>query len=145
MLCAISCTCVKTVLVDLFISCINVLSTSTIVVNVLTCNSNQFVYINLTEMMESSTFKRFASSVDNILENLEDVDLTAADDDEIPQELLLGKQQLSELGSDSAKIKALGIFNKVRRVYYKHLMFYQACQFSMVTLTSSLWFTVFIK
>nr|XP_023664180.1 nipped-B-like protein [Paramormyrops kingsleyae] len=62
------------------------------------------------EMMDSSTFKRFAASVDNILENLEDVDFTAlADDDEIPQELLLGKHQLSELGSESAKIKAMGI------------------------------------
>lgn len=36
------------------------------------------------------------------------------DDDEIPQELLLGKHQLSELGSDSAKIKAMGAFNKVK-------------------------------
>uniref|UniRef100_A0A3Q4MC51 Nipped-B protein n=1 Tax=Neolamprologus brichardi TaxID=32507 RepID=A0A3Q4MC51_NEOBR len=68
--------------------------------------------VNLTEMMDSSTFKRFASNIDSVLENLEDVDLTAADDDEIPQELLLGKQQLSELGSDSAKIKAMGISNK---------------------------------
>uniref|UniRef100_A0A3Q1BMG9 Nipped-B protein n=1 Tax=Amphiprion ocellaris TaxID=80972 RepID=A0A3Q1BMG9_AMPOC len=66
----------------------------------------------LREMMDSSTFKRFASSVDNILETLEDVDLTAADDDEIPQEILLGTQQLSELGSNSAKLKAMGIFNK---------------------------------
>lgn len=97
--------------------------------------------------MDSSTFKRFMASVDNILENLEDVDLTAAgkgpalhsfqsswnllrswkngevitlcpqtDDDEIPEELLLGKHQLSELGSDSSKIKAMGIFNKVRGV-----------------------------
>lgn len=32
---------------------------------------------NLTEKMDSSTFKRFAASVDNILENLEDIDLTA--------------------------------------------------------------------
>uniref|UniRef100_A0AAX7V7Q7 Nipped-B protein n=1 Tax=Astatotilapia calliptera TaxID=8154 RepID=A0AAX7V7Q7_ASTCA len=65
------------------------------------------------EMMDSSTFKRFASNIDSVLENLEDVDLTAAgNDDEIPQELLLGKQQLSELGSDSAKIKAMGISNK---------------------------------
>ncbi|XP_040014225.1 nipped-B-like protein isoform X2 [Xiphias gladius] len=64
------------------------------------------------EMMDSSTFKRFIANVDNILENLEDVDLTATDDDEIPQELLLGKHQLSELGSHSAKIKAMGIFNK---------------------------------
>uniref|UniRef100_M3ZSI3 Nipped-B protein n=1 Tax=Xiphophorus maculatus TaxID=8083 RepID=M3ZSI3_XIPMA len=63
------------------------------------------------EKMDSSAFKRFANSVDNILESLEDVDLTA-EDDEIPQELLLGKQQLNELGSDSTKIKAMGVFNK---------------------------------
>ncbi|XP_041815980.1 nipped-B-like protein isoform X1 [Chelmon rostratus] len=64
------------------------------------------------EFMDSSTCKRFAASLDNILENLEDADLTAADDEEIPEELLLGKHQLSELGSDSAKIKDMGIFNK---------------------------------
>uniref|UniRef100_A0A673IU30 Nipped-B protein n=1 Tax=Sinocyclocheilus rhinocerous TaxID=307959 RepID=A0A673IU30_9TELE len=61
------------------------------------------------EMMDSSTFKRFSLSIDNILENLEDVDFNGQDDDEIPQELLLGKQQLNELGSESAKIKAMGI------------------------------------
>ncbi|RVE65832.1 hypothetical protein OJAV_G00120330 [Oryzias javanicus] len=66
------------------------------------------------EMMDSSTFKRFTASMDNILESLEDVDLngTDDDDDEIPPELLLGKQQLSELSSDSNKIKMMGIFNK---------------------------------
>lgn len=37
----------------------------------------------------------------------------AADDDEIPEELLLGKHQLSELSSESAKIKAMGIMHKV--------------------------------
>uniref|UniRef100_A0A8C9SUX1 Nipped-B protein n=1 Tax=Scleropages formosus TaxID=113540 RepID=A0A8C9SUX1_SCLFO len=69
------------------------------------------------EMMDSSTFKRFSGSVDNILENLEDMDFTAlADDDEIPQELLLGKHQLSELASESAKIKAMGITNKLVKV-----------------------------
>ncbi|CAB1318327.1 unnamed protein product, partial [Coregonus sp. 'balchen'] len=61
------------------------------------------------ELMDSSTFKRFSASVDNILESLEDIDFKAMDDDEIPQELLLGKHQLSELGSESAKIKAMGI------------------------------------
>uniref|UniRef100_A0AAY4E5F7 Nipped-B protein n=1 Tax=Denticeps clupeoides TaxID=299321 RepID=A0AAY4E5F7_9TELE len=62
------------------------------------------------EMMDSSTFKRFSASLDNILDNLDDVDFTAlANDDEIPQELLLGKHQLSELASESAKIKAMGI------------------------------------
>uniref|UniRef100_A0A672ZDI7 Nipped-B protein n=1 Tax=Sphaeramia orbicularis TaxID=375764 RepID=A0A672ZDI7_9TELE len=71
------------------------------------------LFIYPTEMMDSSTFKRFTASVDTILENLEDVDLTAIDDDEIPQELLLGKHQLSELGTDSAKIKTMGIFNKL--------------------------------
>ncbi|XP_036262077.1 nipped-B-like protein isoform X3 [Molothrus ater] len=66
------------------------------------------------EMMDSSTFKRFAASIENILENLEDMDFTAfGDDDEIPQELLLGKHQLSELGSESAKIKAMGIMDKL--------------------------------
>lgn len=39
---------------------------------------------------------------------------SAADDDELPQELLLGKHQLSELGSESAKIKAMGITCRVR-------------------------------
>ncbi|XP_041957003.1 nipped-B-like protein A isoform X1 [Alosa sapidissima] len=65
------------------------------------------------EMMESSTFKRFIASLDSILENLEDVDFSIQDDDEIPQELLLGKQQLSELASESAKIKAMGITCKI--------------------------------
>ncbi|XP_076586328.1 nipped-B-like protein A isoform X3 [Chaetodon auriga] len=66
------------------------------------------------ELMDSSTFKRFLASIDNILENLEDVDFTTmADDDEIPQELLLGKHQLSELGSESAKIKAMGISSRI--------------------------------
>ncbi|EMP30281.1 Nipped-B-like protein, partial [Chelonia mydas] len=65
------------------------------------------------EMMDSSTFKRFTASVENILENLEDMDFTTfGDDDEIPQELLLGKHQLNELGSESAKIKAMGIMDK---------------------------------
>ncbi|XP_028313630.1 nipped-B-like protein A isoform X2 [Gouania willdenowi] len=66
------------------------------------------------ELMDSSTFKRFLTSIDNILENLEDVDFnTMADDDEIPQELLLGKHQLNELGSESAKIKAMGISSRI--------------------------------
>ncbi|XP_044051406.1 nipped-B-like protein A isoform X3 [Siniperca chuatsi] len=66
------------------------------------------------ELMDSSTFKRFLASIDNILENLEDVDFTTmADDDEIPQELLLGKHQLHELGSESAKIKAMGISSRI--------------------------------
>ncbi|KAL2091754.1 hypothetical protein ACEWY4_011552 [Coilia grayii] len=65
------------------------------------------------EMMESSTFKRFIASLDSILENLEDVDFTAQDDDEIPQELLLSREQLSELASESAKIKAMGITCKI--------------------------------
>ncbi|XP_056274487.1 nipped-B-like protein A isoform X2 [Pseudoliparis swirei] len=68
------------------------------------------------ELMDSSTFKRFLNSIDNILENLEDLDFTAIaaqDDDEIPQEFLLGKHQLSELGSESAKIKAMGISSRI--------------------------------
>uniref|UniRef100_A0A3P9J1J5 Nipped-B protein n=1 Tax=Oryzias latipes TaxID=8090 RepID=A0A3P9J1J5_ORYLA len=65
------------------------------------------------ELMDSSTFKRFLASIDNILDSLEDVDFTAMDDDEIPQELLLGKHQVNELGSESAKIKAMGITGRI--------------------------------
>ncbi|XP_040276898.1 nipped-B-like protein [Bufo bufo] len=66
------------------------------------------------EMMDSSTFKRFSASVETILENLEDMDFSNfGDDEEIPADLLLGKHQLNELGSESAKIKAMGIMNKI--------------------------------
>ncbi|XP_078287021.1 nipped-B-like protein isoform X4 [Rhinoraja longicauda] len=66
------------------------------------------------EMMDSSTFKRFMATLENILENLEDMDFTTlGDDDELPQELLLGKQQLNELSSESAKIKAMGIMDRL--------------------------------
>lgn len=37
----------------------------------------------------------------------------------MPQELLLGKHQLSELGSESAKIKAMGIMDRVRPAFLK--------------------------
>ncbi|XP_032874667.1 nipped-B-like protein isoform X6 [Amblyraja radiata] len=66
------------------------------------------------EMLDSSTFKRFMATVENILENLEDMDFTTlGEDDELPQELLLGKQQLNELSSESAKIKAMGIMDRL--------------------------------
>ncbi|XP_069819184.1 nipped-B-like protein isoform X2 [Dendropsophus ebraccatus] len=66
------------------------------------------------ELMDSSTFKRFSTAVETILENLEDMDFSNfGDDEEIPADLLLGKHQLNELGSESAKIKAMGIMNKI--------------------------------
>ena len=46
----------------------------------------------------------------------------SGDDDEIPQELLLGKHQLNELGSESAKIKAMGIMDKVSQVKFINLL-----------------------
>lgn len=38
----------------------------------------------------------------------------------MPQELLLGKHQLSELGSESAKIKAMGIMDRVSYCFHKN-------------------------
>uniref|UniRef100_A0A672MT95 Nipped-B protein n=1 Tax=Sinocyclocheilus grahami TaxID=75366 RepID=A0A672MT95_SINGR len=73
-------------------------------------------YAEVSSDDDSSSVERKTETklyVDNILENLEDVDLTLLDDDEIPQELLLGKHQLSELSSESAKIKAMGIMHKI--------------------------------
>lgn len=46
----------------------------------------------------------------------------SGDDDEIPQELLLGKHQLNELGSESAKIKAMGIMDKVSHYKVKFII-----------------------
>ncbi|XP_059905989.1 nipped-B-like protein A isoform X2 [Gadus macrocephalus] len=62
--------------------------------------------------------------MDDILENLEEVDFAARgededeedEDDEVPQELLLGKDQLNELSSESAKIKAMGVTYKLPTV-----------------------------
>ncbi|CAL8321731.1 unnamed protein product [Lota lota] len=70
------------------------------------------------EPIDSPTFKGFVARMDDILENLEDVDFTARDDedDEVPEELLLGKDQLNELSSESAKIKAMGITYKLPTV-----------------------------
>ncbi|KAG8512677.1 Nipped-B-like protein [Galemys pyrenaicus] len=80
----------------------------------LKCGHKFCFAFSVAEMMDSSTFKRFTASIENILDNLEDMDFTAfGDDDEIPQELLLGKHQLNELGSESAKIKAMGIMDKL--------------------------------
>lgn len=41
-----------------------------------------------------------------------------SDEDEIPQELLLGKHQLHELCGDSAKMKTMGIFHKVNQLLF---------------------------
>lgn len=45
-------------------------------------HSMYFLNFNSTEILDSSTFKRFTASIDNILESLEDVDLTAAGEHE---------------------------------------------------------------
>ncbi|KAG7253271.1 hypothetical protein CRUP_014211 [Coryphaenoides rupestris] len=58
--------------------------------------------------------------MDDILENLEEVEITARGDDEdeddedeeVPPELLLGRDQLIELSQESAKIKAMGIIDR---------------------------------
>lgn len=43
------------------------------------CNVNiiSFYFFSVVEMMDSSTFKRFTASIENILDNLEDMDFTA--------------------------------------------------------------------
>lgn len=51
---------------------------SKIIINRKTIYTNQDVYICLAERIDSSSFKRFTATLDNILESLEDVDLTAA-------------------------------------------------------------------
>lgn len=58
----------------------------------------------------------------------------AADDDEIPQELLLGKHQLNELGSESAKIKAMGISSRVLYTVLIEIVLMDCCVFAILLL-----------
>lgn len=46
-------------------------------------------------MMDSSTFKRFTATLDNILENQEDVDLTAAGKHQVLHKFLTSVEVLS--------------------------------------------------
>lgn len=65
-------------------------------VSLLRCTSNtkrtynhlhKYTYLCLVaEMLDSSTFKRFSAALDNILENLEDVDLSAAGKPRFPRQ-----------------------------------------------------------
>ncbi|XP_033101457.1 nipped-B-like protein [Anneissia japonica] len=68
------------------------------------------------ELMESATFKRFNAAIDTVFENLEDIDVTEVDDEEDgdwPVDMLINKVQLSELLSESAKLKSMGVTNKM--------------------------------
>ncbi|XP_071952064.1 nipped-B-like protein A isoform X2 [Antedon mediterranea] len=68
------------------------------------------------ELMESATFKRFNAAIDTVFDSLEDVDVTEVDDEEDgewPVDMLINKAQLSELLSESAKLKSMGVTNKM--------------------------------
>ena len=76
-------------------------------------------FCSLLELMESATFKRFNTAIDTVFENSEEMDMSVepVDDEEGEEEynpdLLVGKALLSDLVSESAKLKSMGLMNKV--------------------------------
>ncbi|KAI0209445.1 Nipped-B-like protein [Lamellibrachia satsuma] len=74
--------------------------------------------ISVDELMDTATFKKFSSAIDNMLEAVEDVDLNElnADDDEADtssSDVLISRGLLSDLTSESAKLKSMGVTNQV--------------------------------
>jgi cohesin loading factor subunit SCC2 len=71
-------------------------------------------------MAESNTFSKFNKTVELVFENMEDIDMKELeainedkDDAEIPPEILINKFQLSDLCSETAKLKSLGVMESV--------------------------------
>ncbi|KAK8753828.1 hypothetical protein OTU49_001786 [Cherax quadricarinatus] len=62
------------------------------------------------ELMETAVYQRFNRVVEKIFDNTEDLDLTAEieEDGDVPQEYLIPKYELTDLCSESAKLKSLG-------------------------------------
>ena len=76
--------------------------------------------------MESATFKRFNTAIDTVFENSEEMDMSVepVDDEEGEEEynpdLLVGKALLSDLVSESAKLKSMGLMNKVSYLVHSY-------------------------
>ncbi|XP_042215621.1 nipped-B-like protein isoform X2 [Homarus americanus] len=62
------------------------------------------------ELMETGVYQRFNRAVEKIFDNTEDLDLNAEieEDGDVPQEYLIPKYELTDLCSESAKLKSLG-------------------------------------
>ncbi|XP_066259899.1 nipped-B-like protein [Euwallacea similis] len=66
------------------------------------------------ELMESNTYVRFNKSVEHVLRSGEDIDFAEiAPDDMIQDEYLLGRSVMSELCTESAKLKVLGAMEMI--------------------------------
>ncbi|XP_061192495.1 nipped-B-like protein isoform X1 [Saccostrea echinata] len=73
--------------------------------------------LSVEELLESPTFKKFSSSMEYILEASEDTNFGSLDpnDDEVecPTESLIANNLLTELSGETAKLKSLGVMNRV--------------------------------
>ncbi|XP_064624377.1 nipped-B-like protein isoform X2 [Lineus longissimus] len=68
------------------------------------------------ERVGSGTFKKFMASIESVLESTEEVDTNALDLDEdidVPAELLIPRSAVSDLCSEAAKLKSIGVLNLV--------------------------------
>ncbi|PNF24471.1 Nipped-B-like protein [Cryptotermes secundus] len=71
--------------------------------------------LSIEELMETNTYQRFNRSIEVVLENTEDLDVTAELDEEAdaPAEAMIPKYQLQDLCSEAAKLKTLGAMESV--------------------------------
>lgn len=71
--------------------------------------------LSVEELMETNTYQRFSRSIEKIFDNTEDLDLTAADeeDDTPPEHAMIPKYQLEDLCSEAAKLKTLGAMESI--------------------------------
>uniref|UniRef100_A0A915HGM1 Nipped-B protein n=1 Tax=Romanomermis culicivorax TaxID=13658 RepID=A0A915HGM1_ROMCU len=74
--------------------------------------SSRAAFIDPKEIAENESYSRFLASIDNVFENVEDCDLIG-DEEEIPSECLVSKLLLTELNSESSKLRAVGLLHKV--------------------------------
>ncbi|XP_069694432.1 nipped-B-like protein A [Periplaneta americana] len=71
--------------------------------------------LSIEELMETNTYQRFNRSIEMVLENTEDLDVTTELDEEadVPAEAMIPKYQLQDLCGEAAKLKALGAMESV--------------------------------
>ncbi|XP_053394741.1 nipped-B-like protein isoform X2 [Mercenaria mercenaria] len=73
--------------------------------------------MSIEELLDSPTFKKFSSALEYIFDSAEDVNFGSLDpndeDVECPPESLISRTVLSELTSETAKLKSMGVLNQV--------------------------------
>ncbi|XP_060588229.1 nipped-B-like protein B isoform X3 [Ruditapes philippinarum] len=73
--------------------------------------------LSIEELLDSPTFKKFSTALEYIFDSAEDINFGSLDpnDEEVecPPESLISRSVLSELTSETAKLKSMGVLNQI--------------------------------